>query len=192
MYGGRKEAMLLHYKIQEGKTIQYLDVMSLYRFICKYFKFTIGHHVIHVEYACQHMEAMLQKGGLIMFSILPSKHLYKPVLPFRCKTTYSVCVGPVSLSKIEPRLAHIRQLLKGHWQEPGWWMKLGWLFKKDTNLYRCTKCTNIKWQHDPQTGNGELFAQYIDTFSKLKSEASGYPDCVHCPEDEDRYVSDFD
>jgi len=40
VYGGRTEAMRLHYKIREGEeTVQYCDVMSLYSYICKYFKF---------------------------------------------------------------------------------------------------------------------------------------------------------
>jgi len=30
LYGGRTEAMRLHYKAQENKTIQYADVMNLY------------------------------------------------------------------------------------------------------------------------------------------------------------------
>ena len=46
-------------------------------------------------------------------------------------------------------------------------------------------------QYDPQTGNGGLFAQYIDTFLKLKAEASGYPSWVRCPADEDRYFTEF-
>ena len=33
--GGRNEFMLLHYKAQEGETIQYVDVMSLYSYMCK-------------------------------------------------------------------------------------------------------------------------------------------------------------
>ena len=45
-------------------------------------------------------------------------------------------------------------------------------------------------QYDPQTGNGGLFAQYIDTFLNLKAEANGYPSWVQCPADEDRYISD--
>jgi hypothetical protein len=46
-------------------------------------------------------------------------------------------------------------------------------------------------QFDPATGEGGLFARYIDTFVKLKAEASGYPSWVTCPEDEDRYVTSF-
>jgi len=43
-------------------------------------------------------------------------------------------------------------------------------------------------QYDPKTGEGGHVVQYIDTFIKLKAEASGYPSCVQGQEDEDRYV----
>jgi hypothetical protein len=36
-----------------------------------------------------------------------------------------------------------------------------------------------------------LFAQYIDTFLKLKAQAGEYPDWVHNAEDEARPVRDF-
>lgn len=38
--------------------------------------------------------------------------------------------------------------------------------------------------YDPKTGGGH-FVQCIDTFLKLKAEASGYPGCVKNPEEED-------
>jgi len=46
-------------------------------------------------------------------------------------------------------------------------------------------------QYDPQTDQGGLFVEYVDTFLKLKTEATGYPDWVRTPEDEDRYISNF-
>jgi len=39
LYGRRTEAMLLHYKAGENETIQYVDFMSLYPYICKYFMY---------------------------------------------------------------------------------------------------------------------------------------------------------
>ena len=45
--------------------------------------------------------------------------------------------------------------------------------------------------YDPQTGQGGLFVEYADTFLKLKTEDSGYPDWVRTPWDEDRYISNF-
>ena len=46
-------------------------------------------------------------------------------------------------------------------------------------------------QYDPQTGTGGLLVQYINTFLKLKAEASGYPSWIRSPADEDRYISEF-
>jgi hypothetical protein len=39
---------------------------------------------------------------------------------------------------------------------------------------------------------GVLFAEYINTFLKLKAEASGYPAWVRTPEVEERYVTNYD
>ena len=53
--------MRLHYKIKEDEeTVQYCDVMSLYPYICKYFKFPIGHPIIHVGDAYADIEACLR------------------------------------------------------------------------------------------------------------------------------------
>jgi len=54
LYGVRNEATRFHYKIREVEwAVQYLDVMSLYHYVCKYFKYPLGHPVIHVGDACQ-------------------------------------------------------------------------------------------------------------------------------------------
>jgi len=42
--------------------------------------------------------------------------------------------------------------------------------------------------YDPETGNGRLFADYIDTFFKLKQEASGYPSWVRTDDVKLRYT----
>jgi hypothetical protein len=65
--------------------------MSLYPHICKYFKFPIGHPVIHAGDDCLDIQAMLQKDGLMKCSILPPKHLSHPVLPFRCNNRLLFC-----------------------------------------------------------------------------------------------------
>jgi hypothetical protein len=46
-------------------------------------------------------------------------------------------------------------------------------------------------QYDRRTGQGGLFVEYIDTFLKLKTEASGYPAWVRTPADQVRYVDNF-
>jgi hypothetical protein len=46
-------------------------------------------------------------------------------------------------------------------------------------------------RYDPETQKVGVFAGYIDTFLKLKSEASGYPAWVGTPSDEGRYIESF-
>ena len=86
LFDDRTEAMLLHYKIrEEEESVQYCGVMSLYPYICKYFKFPMGHPVIHVCYACADKEACLKVDGLMNCTIVPPKDLYHLVLQFRYK-----------------------------------------------------------------------------------------------------------
>jgi G:T-mismatch repair DNA endonuclease (very short patch repair protein)/uncharacterized Zn-finger protein len=62
--GGSTEAMRLHYRVKEGEeTIQYVEVMSLYPWVCRYFKFPVGHPKIYLE--CGDNPAMLAKEGLV-------------------------------------------------------------------------------------------------------------------------------
>jgi len=63
--------MRLHYKAREGEAIQYVDVMSVYQYICKYLKFPVGHPVIHVGDVCKDSEASLRKKGLMKCFIVP-------------------------------------------------------------------------------------------------------------------------
>jgi len=60
LYGGRTEAMRLHYKVQEDEAIQYVDVTILYPYICKYFKFPFVHPLIHVGNVYIDKEACLR------------------------------------------------------------------------------------------------------------------------------------
>ena len=72
--GLRTEGMRLHYKVREGEeTVKYVEVMSLYSYVCKYFKLPVGHPTIQVGDACQDREAMLRKEGLMKCCVPPSQ-----------------------------------------------------------------------------------------------------------------------
>ena len=73
LYGGRTEAMRLHYKARENETIQNVDP-----YISKYFKFPVGHQIIHVGDACKDIEACLRMDGLIKCSIVPPERFMTP------------------------------------------------------------------------------------------------------------------
>jgi len=80
--------MRLYYKAWENETLQYVDVMRLYPYICKYFKFPVGHPVIHVGDACRDKEPCPCMADVIKCSIVPPER-YHPVLPFRCNNELS-------------------------------------------------------------------------------------------------------
>jgi hypothetical protein len=83
VYGERTESIRLHYKIRKGKeSVQYCDVKSLYPYICKYFKFPIGHPTLHLGDACADKKTCLKMEGLMKCTIVPPKDLYHTVLPF--------------------------------------------------------------------------------------------------------------
>jgi hypothetical protein len=46
-------------------------------------------------------------------------------------------------------------------------------------------------QYDPQSRDGGLFVDYINTFLKLKAEASDFPTWVRTPEDEESCIKAF-
>jgi hypothetical protein len=62
-------------------------------------------------------------------------------------------------------------------------MKLGWLCKKGYRILEIHEVYEYQvTQYNPKTGEGGLFVNYINTFLKLKAEASGYPGWVRSPE----------
>jgi hypothetical protein len=46
-------------------------------------------------------------------------------------------------------------------------------------------------RYDTENREGAMFASFIDTFLKLKTEASDYPAWVRSPADEERYIESF-
>ena len=115
LYGGRTEAMPVQYKIEEdAQTIQYYDVMSLYPYICKYFKFPVRYPIIHVGAICKSIDMCLQMEGLIKFTVVPPTDLYHPVLPYRANKKILFCLcRTVSRSKTCESRVNISQTLKG-------------------------------------------------------------------------------
>jgi len=82
-----------HYKIREVmETVHYCDIMSIYTYICKYFKFLMGHPIIHVGDTCADIEDCLKMEGLIKCKIVPSTNIYHPVLPYRYDKKLLFCL----------------------------------------------------------------------------------------------------
>jgi hypothetical protein len=45
---------------------------------------------------------------------------------------------------------------------------------------------------DPESKTGGLFTEYVNTFRKIKVEASGYPNWCNSEQDKAKYISDYE
>ena len=52
LYGGRTEVTKTYCRVKQGEEIHYVDVISLYPYICKYGKFLVGHPKVYVFADC--------------------------------------------------------------------------------------------------------------------------------------------
>jgi hypothetical protein len=154
--------------------------MSLYPYICKHFKFPIGHPAIHVSDVCLDIDTMIQKEGLMKCTMLPPKHLFHPVLPFRYNNRLLFCLCrsyAIQQNRTEDCSHEMaaERALTGTWvlYEIRLVVQYGYKLVEVHEVYEF----QVK-RYDPQTGNGGHFAEYISTFLKLNAEASGYPNWV--------------
>jgi hypothetical protein len=77
--GGRTETSKTWYRTKQGEAIHYVDVISLYPYICKYGKIPVGHPEVYVGENCP--AKCLDREGIIKCKVLPPRKLYHSVLP---------------------------------------------------------------------------------------------------------------
>ncbi|XP_067036362.1 uncharacterized protein [Acropora muricata] len=176
-FGGRTNAYQLYRCVEGDERILYYDFKSLYPYVNKYCRYPIGHpQIISQPTVEQGLDAYF---GLVCCTILPPTDLLHPVLPYRCsqKLTFPLCATCVRQYIDVPLLdKHVddchhtdaQRALTGTWCTP----ELVVALQKG---YRLLHIHQVYHFPDTQVG---LFAEYIDTWLKLKEEASGYPE--HC------------
>ena len=207
-FGGRTNGIVLYKKFYDGEKGKYVDFTSLYPDILKYKRFPVG----HPEKITKDMDQLLLrpcKGncyyspcpgvhwelpyfGVMKVTVLPPTDLLHPVLPLKCNGklkfplcytcacnetqemcqcldsermfTYSYCTPELEVAlNMGYILIQIHEVL--HWPE--------------TEMY------------NPVTKEGGLFTQYINTFLKLKQEASGYPPHIKTEQEKDKYIQKY-
>ena len=123
--------------------------------------------------------------GLAKVSILPPPELFHPVLPVRCgeKLTFPLCAACVKEEQKKPLLKrkatcyHSREerVLVGTWCTP----EIEEARKMGYELVEVHEVWNF------EKGEGGLFADYVDAWLKIKTEASGWP--VNCETEEEKW-----
>ena len=89
-FGGRTNAVCLHAKKKESKSIKYIDINSLYSFVNKTKTYPVGHPDIFTNPADLNIAHYF---GIVKVKLLAPANLYHPVLPVRAngKLTFSLC-----------------------------------------------------------------------------------------------------
>ena len=187
-FGGRTNASQLYYKTEEHERVNYADFCSLYPYINKYARYPVGHPVI----LTQGLVDIKDYFGIAKVKILPPRGLYHPILPYRShgKLKFPLCRTCADTENQDPcSCSSEERALTGTWCTPEieTALRVGYTMIKIYEVYHWEETT----QYDPMSGEGGLFAQYINTFLKFKQEASGPPDWIKTKEDMARYLEEY-
>ena len=173
--GGRTNAVKLYHHVTPSQKIHYIDVTSLYPWVNKTCVYPKG----HPEFISQpgHTD-ISQYFGLIQCKVLPPRALYHPVLPYRHegKLTFPLCATCVKHEMEKRPLERSaecnhtdeQRVLAGTWCSPE--------LHKAVELGYEVQYVYEVW-HFQDTCEG-LFRDYVNTWLKIKQEASGWPSWV--------------
>ncbi|XP_071581882.1 uncharacterized protein [Temnothorax nylanderi] len=197
-YGGRTGNIATRREIRGTEKIRYVDVCSLYPYVLKTGAFSIGHPDIFIGEECRALIGTAPNynfdslEGLIRCRVLPPRDLFHPVLPYRVrgKLLFALCRSCCETFS-QAACTHDNPADR---EFEGTWVSVE-LRKAVEKGYLVTKVSEI-WQYkvaryDPGTRQGGLFAEYINTFLKLKQEASGWPSDCHDDEAKERYLREY-
>ena len=186
-YGGRTGAVALHSVAEEGEEIRYTDITSRYPYVNKTCMYPTHHPHIITQPIDQNVHSYF---GLALVDILPPTGLFHPVLPVRYggKLTFPLCSKCVQDEQRQPMLQRTHycahsdadRKLRGTWCTPE-------LLKAIEKGYKIIKIHEV-WhfpEHQRRTG---LFKNYVDTWLKVKQEASGWPSWCQTHEQKREYV----
>ena len=184
-YGGRTEAYTLYKEATSDEDIDYYDVTSLYPWVNKTGKIPLGHPKIITE----NFDRLDSYEGLIKCKVIPPRKLFHPVLPCKMngKLLFHLCkVCADSQSKEKCIHTDDKRSMTGTWviDEVKQALREGYQIDKIFEEWHFDQVS----RYDPLTKTGGLFTEYVNTFLKIKQEASGWPDWCENEEDKRRYI----
>ena len=173
--GGRTNAVKLYHHVTPSQQIHYIDVTSLYPWVNKTCVYPKGHP--SVIFNPGHTD-ITKYFGLVQCKVLPPRHLYHPVLPYRheSKLLFPLCAACVEQEMVKRPLDRCaecvhtdeQRALTGTWCTPE--------LSKAVDLGYDIQYIYEVWHFD-ETCEG-LFKDYVNTWLKIKQEASGWPSWV--------------
>ena len=190
-FGGRTNAVRLHYEVKEhtAEQIKYYDYTSLYPWTNKTQKYPVGHP--EMIYAPPREKPISDYFGLAKCRVVPPYRLFHPVLPYRThnKLTFPLCRTCVEENIDRPLHGKVswcghneqERALTGTWCTPE-------LEKAEQMGYVIQTIHEVWHFRETQVG---LFEDYVNTWLKLKTEASGWPAWCDTEEKKQLYITQF-
>lgn len=107
----------MYYKCKSAEQIRYVDVTSLYPYICKTGTFPVGHPTIITEGFDMKKLQNQQYHGLIRCTVLPPRRLFHPVLPsrFNDKLIFALCRTCADQMCSDCYHSDAQRAIKGDW-----------------------------------------------------------------------------
>ena len=191
-FGGRTNAVRLYAQVDTTageEKIHYYDYTSLYPYVNKTAKYPVG----HPEFVYEPEDTDIRPYfGLVKCTVLPPEGLFHPVLPYRTheKLTFPLCRSCVETNVDRPLFdkayecghADDERALTGTWCTPE--------LEKAVELGYDILTVHEVW-HFPRSQVG-LFENYVNTWLKLKVEASGWPRADMTEVEKRQYLTDYE
>ena len=185
--GGRTETFKLYHEATASDEISYVDYTSLYPYINKYTKTVLG----HPKRIFKEFLPIAQYEGLIKCTVLPPRGLLIPLLQDNStkKLLFSLCRTCAHTKQAVCNHVDAERAFEGTWttDEIKKALTLGYIVQNIQEVWHFEEVE----QYNPETKEGGLFTQYINTFLKLKQEASGWPIDVETEDDKRKYLERY-
>ena len=188
--GGRTNAAKLYYKCAEGERINYIDFTSLYGYVNKYAEYPVGHPLIYTN--LPENSKISDYFGIAKVTVRAPRRLLHPVLPVRIadKLMFPLCCK-CAAGKNQISCSHTdsEREFVGTWCTPELVEaeSKGYTILKIHELYHWEKTS----KYSKLTGDRGLFADYVDTFLKLKQESSDWPTWCTDEKLRDEYINKY-
>lgn len=208
-FGGRTNALVLHKIFKGNEKGKYVDFTSLYPDILKYKKFPVGHpeRIIdnfkdclmvpcennQCDYnGCRGFHKLLPYFGIMKATFKPPTDLIHPVLPLKCngKLKFPLCLKCAQRNaKEQCRCETNDRCFTQTYCTPEVEVALN-------EGYEIVKIHEVlHWkdseEYNPESKTGGLFTEYINSFLKIKQEASGYPQNIYTEDEKDLYIEKY-
>ena len=186
LYDGRCNAIKLSQDIDpsdEKREIKYIDICSLYPFVCKYKAYPVGHPTVLTTENID-IQNIRQYEGLIKCKVLAPDDLLHPILPLHCNNKMMFPLCKTCAEESSSTCTHT----KDERALVGTWVTLE-VFKALDSGYRLLYVYEI-WHFD--SVSNQFFKGYVDNFLKIKQEASGYPGWCQTDSDKEKFILDYE